>query len=68
MCKEGQQVKKGEVLFTLDPLPFQIALDNAKAALAQTVQDVESDRATYRAAVGQIAAQQAQVTLDQADL
>ena len=65
---EGQQVKKGQVLFTLDPLPFQIALDNAKAALAQTVQDVESARATYRAAVGQIAAQQAQVTLDQADL
>ena len=41
--KEGQQVKKGDVLFTLDPLPFQIALDNAKAVLAQTVQDVESD-------------------------
>ena len=61
--REGQHVKKGDVLFTLDPQPFQIALDNANAALAQAVQDVESDRATYRAAVGQIAAQQAQVTL-----
>jgi membrane fusion protein (multidrug efflux system) len=60
---EGQLVKQGDILFTLDPLPFQIALDNAKAALAQAVQDVTSDRATYRAAVGQIAAQQAQVTL-----
>src|ERR1700689_3108614 len=49
--KEGQQVKKGDVLFTLDPLPFQIALDNANAMLAQAVQDVESDRATYRAAL-----------------
>ena len=29
------------------------------------MQDVESTRATYRAAVGQIAAQQAQVNLDQ---
>jgi membrane fusion protein (multidrug efflux system) len=61
--KEGQQVRQGDILFTLDPLPFQIALDNANAALAQSVQNVESARATYRAAVGQIAAQQAQVTL-----
>jgi membrane fusion protein (multidrug efflux system) len=51
------------VLFTLDPLPFQIALDNAKAALAMTVLDVQSDKATYRSAVAQIAAQQAQVAL-----
>jgi len=61
--KEGQTVKKGDVLFSLDPQPFQIALDNANAALAQAVQDAQSDRATYRAAVGQIAAQQAQVNL-----
>jgi membrane fusion protein (multidrug efflux system) len=62
---EGQQVKKGQVLFTIDPLPFQIALDNANAALAQTVLDIESDKATYRSAVAQITAQRAQVTLDQ---
>jgi membrane fusion protein (multidrug efflux system) len=63
--KEGQHVKAGQVLFRLDPKPFQIALDNAKAALAQTVQDVESTRATYKSLLGQIAAQQAQVNLDQ---
>ena len=61
--KEGQDVKKGDVLFTLDPLPFQIALDNANAMLAQAVQDVESTRATYRSALGQFGALQAQVTL-----
>src|SRR4029077_13845511 len=33
---EGQQVRAGQVLFRLDPMPFQIALENAKAALAQT--------------------------------
>ena len=60
---EGQQVKQGDVLFTLDPLPFQIALDNARAALAQTVLDVQSDKATYRSATAQIAAQQAQVNM-----
>jgi membrane fusion protein (multidrug efflux system) len=63
---EGQKVKKGDVLFTLDPLPFRIALDNAKAALAQTVQDVNSTKATYRADLAQIAAQAAQVNVNQA--
>src|SRR5690242_10015483 len=62
---EGQQVKKGDVLFALDPKPFEIALENAKANLASTVQDVESTRAQYRAAVGQIAAQAAQLTVNQ---
>ncbi len=62
--REGQQVKKGQILFTLDPRPFVIALENAKAALAATVQDVESTRAQYRAAVGQIAAQAAQLNVN----
>ena len=61
--KQGQHVEKGEVLFTLDPQPFRIALENAQAALAQAVQDVESNRAAYRSALGQIGAQQAQVNL-----
>ncbi len=32
---EGAFVKKGEVLFEIDPRPFQAALDQAKAQLAQ---------------------------------
>ena len=35
--REGQQVKAGDILFTLDPQPFEIALENAKANLASTV-------------------------------
>jgi membrane fusion protein (multidrug efflux system) len=60
---EGQAVAAGDILFTLDPKPFQIALENAKANLASTVQDVESTRAMYRAANGQIAAQAAQLNV-----
>ena len=63
--REGQHVKKGQILFRLDPKPFQIALDNAKADLAQTVLDAESTRATYKSLMGQIVAQQAQVNLAQ---
>jgi membrane fusion protein (multidrug efflux system) len=66
--KEGQIVKAGDVLFTLDAKPFQIALDNANAALAGVVLDVDSTRAQYRSAVAQIAAQQAQVNVNQKTL
>jgi membrane fusion protein (multidrug efflux system) len=62
---EGQQVKAGDILFTLDPKPFVIALENAKAALGSTALDVESTRAQYQAAVAQVAAQQAQVNVNQ---
>jgi multidrug efflux system membrane fusion protein len=32
---EGQEVKEGEPLFTIDPQPFQVALDQAQAVLAR---------------------------------
>ena len=32
--KDNQLVKAGEEIFTLDPEPYRIALDNARAALA----------------------------------
>jgi membrane fusion protein (multidrug efflux system) len=60
---EGQSVRAGDILFRLDPKPFAIALDNAKAALAQSALDVEGTKAQYRAILGQIGAQQAQVNL-----
>lgn len=60
---EGQSVRAGDVLFRLDPHPFQIALANAKANLAQAVLDVDGTKAQYRAVLGQIGAQQAQVNL-----
>lgn len=34
--QEGSFVKKGQLLFQIDPRPFQAALDQAKAQLAQT--------------------------------
>jgi membrane fusion protein (multidrug efflux system) len=33
--KEGAQIKKGDLLFQIDPRPFQAALDQAKGQLAQ---------------------------------
>jgi multidrug resistance efflux pump len=40
--KNNAAVKKGDLLFEIDPKPFQIAVDQANAELEQTRQDVES--------------------------
>jgi membrane fusion protein (multidrug efflux system) len=63
---ENQHVPAGQVLYRLDPRQFQIALDNAKANLAQIELTVESMKRDYRRMLSDIEAQQAQVELDQA--
>lgn len=63
---EGESVTQGQVLFTLDPQKFQIALDNARADLAQVRLDVESAKADYQAALRDTGAKQQQVNSDQA--
>ena len=45
--KDNQLVKAGELLFTLDPEPYRIALDNASAALAKARSDL--DKAEHEA-------------------
>src|SRR4030081_150420 len=35
VVKEGQQVNDGDVLFEIDPVPFRLAVDQAKATLEQ---------------------------------
>ena len=35
VVKEGQQVQKGDELFEIDPVPYRLAVDQAKAALEQ---------------------------------
>ena len=63
---EGQTVKAGDILFRIDPKQFQIALDNAKANLAQTALTVEAMKQDYKRMLSDVAAQKAQVELDQA--
>jgi membrane fusion protein, multidrug efflux system len=65
--KEGQSVKAGDVLFQVDPKPFGIALDSAKASLAQTALNIDSMKQDYRRILSDIASQEAQVSLAQAN-
>src|SRR5436305_4054600 len=60
--REGQQVKKGDLLAVIDPRPFQAALDQTKATLAKdeaALADAKTNLARYAALVKeQVIAQQ----------
>jgi membrane fusion protein, multidrug efflux system len=62
---ESQPVKAGDVLFRVDPKQFQIALDNAKANMAQTALSIEAMKQDYKRMLDDAAAQQSKVALDQ---
>jgi membrane fusion protein (multidrug efflux system) len=46
--RENQAVKAGDVLFRIERRPFEIAVEQAKANLASTAQDLNSLKATYK--------------------
>jgi membrane fusion protein (multidrug efflux system) len=50
---DNQSVKKGDVLFKIDPQPYQIALAQADAAVANARLNVEQLRAAYSQAMAQ---------------
>ena len=62
---DNQYVTAGQVLYRLDPRQFQIAVDNAKANLAQIALTLEAMKQDYKRMLSDVAAQQAQVDLDQ---
>src|ERR1700677_2519122 len=61
---DNEHVSAGQMLYRLDPRQFQIALDNAKANLAQVGQMLDSMKEDYKRMVSDVSAQQAQVDLD----
>ena len=62
---ENQHVTAGQILYRLDPRQFQIAVNDAKANLGETALTVASMKRDYARMQSDIAAQDAQVTLDQ---
>jgi membrane fusion protein (multidrug efflux system) len=45
---DNQRVAKGDILFKLDPLQFQLALDRAEAQIGNTRNDLVALQASYR--------------------
>lgn len=48
VVKEGQSVKQGDELFDIDPVPFRLAVDEAKAQLMQAQSTYDNLRANIK--------------------
>ena len=46
--KDNQRVKAGQLLFRIDPAPYQIAIEQAEAGLGSARLQIEELKATYR--------------------
>jgi len=60
---EGADVKAGEVLYQIDPAPFQAALDNAAASHLAAQKAADRARAALRASIADIGRLQATLSL-----
>src|SRR6185369_23360 len=66
--KEGSFVKKGQLLFEIDPRPFQAALDQANGQVAQYQGQLEQAKSQITQAEAQLAQAQSQLLQAQARL
>ena len=66
--KEGSLVKKGQLLFEIDPRPFQASLDQAHGALAQFQGQFEQALSQVTQAEAQLAQANSQIQQAQAQL
>jgi RND family efflux transporter MFP subunit len=66
--KEGSFVKKGQLLFQIDPRPFQASLDLAKGQLAQSEGQLAQTRAQLASAEAQVAVAEANQRRTQLDV
>jgi membrane fusion protein (multidrug efflux system) len=66
--KQNQPVKAGDVIFKIDPTPFQIALDQANAALASARLNVEQLKVAYTTAQAKLSAAQAALDIQKREL
>lgn len=61
--KPNELVKKGEMLFRIDPTPYQAAVDLSKARLAEAEQNVKALEADYLAAKARV--EESQLVINQ---
>src|SRR5262249_18374204 len=66
--QEGSFVKKGQLLFEIDPRPFQAALDQASGQVAQFEGQLEQANSQVAQAEAQVAQANSQVLQSQAQL
>ncbi len=65
--REGQLVRKGDVLLRLDPRQYEIAVASARANAGGVISDLNADKLTYHRMLRDADAKAAQVQADQAN-
>lgn len=58
--KENQHVNKGDLLFSVDPKPYALAVAQAKSALNNTVIDLKTIKSQYQSKLANIAVSKSQ--------
>ena len=66
--RDNQQVQEGDLLFLIDPRPYEIALERARATLALTRTEVNALKNAAAAAVAGISKAEAQVNASAAEI
>jgi multidrug resistance efflux pump len=66
--RDHQQVKEGDLLFQVDPRPYEIALERARATLALTRHEVDGLRNGAATAAAGVARAEAQLTASAAEV
>ena len=60
---EGSKVQAGQILYQIDPAPFQAALDNAAAMVTAAQKNVEQAQAALQASIANVTRQKATLAL-----
>ena len=67
LVHENQAVRAGQVLFRLDPAPFEVAMEKAEAKLAEVRTDLSALQASYREKQAEIALAQTRLAFARRD-
>lgn len=62
-----KEIKKNDVLFQIDPVPYQLKVDRLSAQLSETIQNVEQLNAASEAADARVAQTELEIKVAQAD-
>jgi membrane fusion protein (multidrug efflux system) len=65
---DNQRVTKGQVLFRIDPVPYQIAVDRAQAQLSSARLRIDALKANYRQQQAELQSAKASADYDQKEL
>ena len=66
--RDNEQVKEGDLLFVIDPRPYEIALERARATLALTRKEVDGLKNGAATAVAGVSKAEAQLNASAADV